>query len=215
MFAVPSLSELKRMSGRTATLSPGLLIETMVANGELPATNDCAGCGAGTVAAVDVIAICERARSVGDNSEYWTFRILLFLAFGWIGLIIARLNRPPSDERVVGTDRDVRMPLRICADCQILRLRKPPYWPFLVIAAVVVGLGVAVGYYAENVLIAVATCVAGLAVAIIGRLWTQRQFRNGISRLLRDEPAYGRLLEQYPNAQFVILGRERAIPSRT
>ena len=210
MFAVPSLTELRRMSGREATLSPGLLIDTMVANGELPATSDCAACGADTAGSVDVLAICERARAA--NNDDLASRMVLVFLLGWIGLLISRARqRAEDDNRLIGTDRDVRMPLRICPDCQALRLRQFPSWPFFLLAALIAAGGIAAGFYAESAPAAIAGCVAGAALAIVGPFWAKRRFRNNIRRLLSDEPVYRRLLDRFPDAQFLIVGRERAI----
>src|SRR5262245_36964636 len=128
MFSVPSLTELKRMSGRGSSISPGLLIETMAANGELPATNDCAACGAETEAVVDVVAICERATVARDDL---LTQVLIILFCGWFIWLLLYLSRRTRTE---GVDREVRMPLRICPHCQTARLRQFPVWPFMLLA---------------------------------------------------------------------------------
>ncbi len=205
---VPSLSELRRMSGHGPTLSPAVLIETMVAAGELPAMTDCAGCGTDTRNEVDVIARVERAR-VRDGSGNVVAKVFFVLMFGWIAYFLIRANRHP---RLIGTDRDIRLPIRICQDCQLLRLHRSPEWPFLALAALLAAAGLGIGFEMQLPSVFAIGVVAGLVVAFGGIGWSRARFRKNMRRLLRSEPVYGRLLERYPDAEFVVLGRERGMP---
>jgi hypothetical protein len=208
-IVVPSLGELRRMSGTGPAVSPRLTIESMVSQGELPATNDCAGCGAETRGVVDVFAICERARAESDNTST---RLVLVLLFGWVGLLISLVNR---ERRLIGTDREVRLPLRICPDCAARRLRPFPVWPLVLVAVFPAAAGAALGVYLELPQIAVVSIVAAVVFVFGGLVVLRARFAGNVRRLLRYEPVYIRLLEQFPNAQFVILPRERALQGRT
>ena len=199
---VPSLGELRRMGGASGSVSPRLVIAAMVERGELPAMDDCAGCGAETKAIVDVFAICERPRVQGTSMAT---RIALGILMGGFGVLISIMG---GESRAIGTDRDARLPIRLCQECH-RRLTRFPTWPFVLVAIFPVAGGIALGVLVSSMLILVLSVIAGVVFVSFGMAWSQARHTASIRRLLRCEPAYIRLIDQFPNAEFVVLPRER------
>lgn len=202
IVVVPRLGELRRMKGEGA-VSPRLMIEAMVAKGELPATGDCSGCAAPTPEVIDVWLI-ESATERGGVS--FLMKLFGILVFGWIGLLLVIFMSP---REIISDGREVRMPVRICAVCRRSRLRAPPTWPIIFVALLIVlASGWASVQYEEPAIVVLvflaAAVLAGIALAL-----QQWRHRRDVRRLLFDEPIYRRLLGYFPNARIQIVERER------
>jgi hypothetical protein len=112
--AVPSLHVLRMQTGQ-AVLSPELLIEAALQNGELPTSSSCLACGRFTDLVAFVWAVCERAQV--ENPEWGL--VPLALVFGWV--VFWRSGQT----RVLGRDKEYRLPIRLCERCgRRLRGRK-------------------------------------------------------------------------------------------
>jgi hypothetical protein len=111
---VPPLSHLKIAAGQKV-LSPEVRLDQMLRLGMLPQESRCMGCGAGTEAVTHFWAVCERAY-FQKKSTGWAL-LFLGLFLGWFKLIL-HLAVDARDDRELGTDVQLRLPLRICPDCR-------------------------------------------------------------------------------------------------
>src|SRR5262245_19062087 len=100
-LAVPSLKELRLQAGLPAyNISPELMIEHLLAAGELPGSQACARCGAHTDDLILVLTRCEQS---------WTRRTG---GFSWLTLIVSAFFLPftiwfreEREETTYGTDK--------------------------------------------------------------------------------------------------------------
>jgi hypothetical protein len=111
---IPSLSRLKAAAGEKA-LSPEVRLEQMLSLGMLPQEKTCAICGRPTMDVVFFWATLERAFVKKDPSRVWWILILTWLVLGWLFIILLLLRA--RDDRVFGSDVQLRLPLRICSGC--------------------------------------------------------------------------------------------------
>jgi hypothetical protein len=111
---VPSLSRLKTAAGEEV-LSPEVRVEQMWQLGLLPQETHCLLCGRATTAVAHFWAVCERAFVKKDASRVWWVVALSWVFLGWVGLLLL-LGRS-RDDRVHGSDVQLRLPLRVCPEC--------------------------------------------------------------------------------------------------
>jgi hypothetical protein len=93
-------------------ISPEMAIESLLANGKLPADNLCVGCGEETDQIAQVRAECERA--VVRSGISWPALILSFLFSPLLGALLLRSREPQE----YGRDKVFWLPLVLCPDCQ-------------------------------------------------------------------------------------------------
>jgi hypothetical protein len=112
---VPSLRELRRLSGEADTVNPVLVIEKMLAAGELPLAQDCAICGRADAAVVKVVAECERRWLRRPGRWDW----LVVAIFSLPLAILAHIwQRSRSEVQEFGRDVILTLPLRLCTSCR-------------------------------------------------------------------------------------------------
>jgi hypothetical protein len=116
---VPTLKELRLAAGLPPyEVSPELLVEDLLARGEVPTGRSCVGCGAETDDVVYAVVECERA---------WRKRP----RHGWLGLVAAFFSPllglavlADAEGEMVGEDKIYHLPLTACPVCR-KRLRNP------------------------------------------------------------------------------------------
>jgi len=113
-LVVPSLSQLKMAAGEEV-LSPEVRLEQMLRLGLLPQQTRCVVCRTETTGITHFWAICERAFVQQGPGRGPLGLIAGWLVFGWLSLIPWFYH--PRDERVVGNDIRLRLPLRVCPGC--------------------------------------------------------------------------------------------------
>jgi hypothetical protein len=112
-LVVPSLSRLKMAAGE-AVLSPEVRLEQMLQLGLLPQQAHCVVCRRATTGVTYFWAVCERAFVKKDSSRVWWVIALSWIFLGWLGLLLLFRAR---DDRVHGSDVQLRLPLRACPEC--------------------------------------------------------------------------------------------------
>ncbi len=199
--AVPSLADLRKQAGLAAYKpKANLVIENMLAHGELPTRRTCVGCTAATDETLDVTAECEKAWKNEPGILTW---ILTFLFLGWLGALV--LSQVEGKEH--GANLILHLPVRICHSCQRHLLRNP--------------LGLILD------LSAIVLAVAAVLIMVFGTIWggilllgsvlalsaetiVRKQRQATIKMLLALEPIYEQLLDDYPKANFVWNTRRRS-----
>jgi hypothetical protein len=192
--AVPSLADLRRQAGLAAYRpKSNLVIENMLALGELPTRKTCVGCTDATHETLDVTAECEKAWNNEPGILTW---IITFLFLGWLGALV--LSKREGREH--GANLILHLPVRMCRSCQKLLLRNP--------------LGLILD------LSAIVLAVAGVLIMVFGTIWggilllgsvlalcaeiiVRKQRQATIKMLLALEPIYEQLLDDYPKANLV------------
>ncbi|HEX3150218.1 MAG TPA: hypothetical protein VHR66_19225 [Gemmataceae bacterium] len=111
---IPSLSRLKTAAGEKA-LSPEVRLEQMLNLGMLPREKNCLLCRRPTADVTHFWATLERAFVKKDPSRVWWILILGWLFLGWLFVLLILLRA--RDDRVFGSDVQLRLPLRVCQDC--------------------------------------------------------------------------------------------------
>jgi hypothetical protein len=189
---VPSLGELRKQAGMTATKSvPPLVIEHMLSAGELPVSTQCGGCRVETSDTILVTVECEKSWETGPKG------IAGFLAFvfsgGWTLLFNER-------SITVGTNLILHIPVRMCSRCQRgLRRRPGAGMVLLAMALLVSGLIVLIAWSAWGwALIAAALLVWVLAATIRNRKHAE------LKKALMREPIYCELMLYYHDANVFI-----------
>jgi hypothetical protein len=123
VVTVPPLHELRRQIGlRPYEVSPELVIEHMLASGELPADHACVRCGAETDAVVHVQAECERVQVRTGGEPTWLLVLLLLISP--VLLLMGLLLRQRGDQKEYGKDKIYMLPLAVCPKCRST-LRNP------------------------------------------------------------------------------------------
>lgn len=113
---VPTLGQLARAAGNPlATLSATERVSYLVSSGELPAGAVCARCQFPTDATLHCSVECERPY-VREHGSWWT-TFFSMLIFGFVRTILVQSRENPE---VHGRELIVKMPLRMCPDCQPL-----------------------------------------------------------------------------------------------
>jgi len=106
MIEVPNLGELRRAAG-VPTVSPELIIEAMIRDGEVPGDTNCLKCGATSNDLCVVPVVCER-----QHTKIGGWKVNPFaLFFLWIRF-------EATEERELGRNIAYRLPLRICQPCR-------------------------------------------------------------------------------------------------
>jgi hypothetical protein len=127
--AIPQLSQLRKAVGRAA-FEAGIVdtIRRMIADGELPPRNVCLVTGRFTKDTADVVVQCERVWKRGPGKATWAFAIFaaIFLPF-WVLWIMLDHYSGKEKRQELGRDTLVRIPLRVCAECND-RLRRMSQW---------------------------------------------------------------------------------------
>lgn len=194
---VPSLSELKRQAGLPAYSPPAVLvIEHMLAEGKLPCTATCAGCDDTTGEVIDAIAECEKVRTSEPNDDL-TFFAIAFVFFGFFWTFLLSFLRRQQDTREFGRTLTLRLPIRLCSNCQRKVFRKPRL-NFRVLGTGLAVLGLA--------LMVFWTAWGGLLLAGSVLVWWQGSITGArqqaaIKNVLQRVPVYENLLRDYPHAK--------------
>ncbi len=110
---VPSLRELRRSAGEADAVNPVLVIERLLAAGELLPGRGCTRCGRDDAAAVHVTATCERSWTKNRDGPWW-FRP----ALPWFARLFVREGEDPVPGQRFGRDVSLRLPLRLCPPCR-------------------------------------------------------------------------------------------------
>lgn len=115
VLAVPGLGQLRRQAGQEAYVTNAVeRVRKMLAAGEIPPGELCAGCGAPTADVLQCEAVCEKSwsrRMAGDSGrEFGGFLAFLLLPGGLF-------RRKVRTERH-GRDVSVTLPLRVCRSCR-------------------------------------------------------------------------------------------------
>jgi hypothetical protein len=194
---VPSLSELRERAGLPAHhVTAKVIIENMLANGELPTMPACVRCKSATDDTFTVTVECEKAWG-RDPGPIWPIVWL----FAWWGVVLIQ-----REGKEYGSNLMLHLPIRMCGSC---RRRLPSD------AAPKVFRSVAFALVGAAVLITLVwtpwggLLVLGLPVlAYAAKVWSRCQ-QAFIRDLLQHEPLYVQLLEEYADAQ-VMLNPEAA-----
>jgi hypothetical protein len=114
--AVPSLIRLKSAAGQ-AVLSPEVRLDQMLQLQMLPEETRCLVCDTPTPNTYFFWATCERVTvEVAWGHKWWNL-VLMWLCFGWVGMILAYVSGRESGDREHGRDVRFRLPLRVCPEC--------------------------------------------------------------------------------------------------
>ena len=202
---VPSLGALRRMSGLEASVSPRLTIEAMVANDQLPASNECSGCGAETDRIVDIWLIEKTTQRGGVGIVTRLLFLIVFALFGWITLLLLLL---PKSRRTIDEGKEVRMPLRICDDCQRRWLSPLGTVPVIMLGILMIAAGVGASYWLHQPMMLLASVLLTSVLTSGALLWLKSQKHKPIRQLLSTESIYQKLLAQFPNSDFRVTNRE-------
>lgn len=116
--AVPSLSELRRLSGEDPYARTTVeTIAMMIDEGQLPWGNLCAVSGHPTNEFMTFHIECERAIAEGDDPHPLAGAFSHFMMLGWLGALTrlsARTSRGSGAH--LGRDVGVDVPLRVCSE---------------------------------------------------------------------------------------------------
>src|SRR5262245_9265289 len=109
-IAVPSLADLRKQAGLpTPRASAALVIDNMLARGQLPTVTLCAHCNSPTDETAEVTAECEKVWTNEPSTIGW---MVSYLFLG----IWALLLQPAARE--YGNNLIVHLPVRVCRGCQ-------------------------------------------------------------------------------------------------
>jgi len=118
MIVVPSLRELRRLSGAPKAVPPEMEIETLLLAGRLPEEDHCVLCGTITDHKICCRTECERAQVKSERWPWWALLLALLTCGVSIALaaivILAGTRGKPVEH---GKDRVYDLPLRICDEC--------------------------------------------------------------------------------------------------
>jgi hypothetical protein len=110
---VPNLSELRRRHGLTPyDANPVLVIERLLAAGELPEESACIRCGVASETVTRIIVECEK-KWVRRYDEFRWY----YLFMPWIVLVAWYIHQRP-EVREFGKDVVLTLPLRLCEHCR-------------------------------------------------------------------------------------------------
>jgi hypothetical protein len=195
---IPSLDELRKQAGVPAPdPHPVLVIEDMLAHGELPTSPTCVYCDRVTSDTLILTAECEKTVSTGPNLIMWLFAV-------WVLGIFAVLLRQ-RDECVVGRDLSFHLPVRLCRPCQ----RKLTGWGIAsglafiaVVAALIGGTLVATGVVWGWVVL------VGSVLACWAAIVASKRRRASLKNVLARERIYHQLLRKYPDARLLFASHD-------
>jgi hypothetical protein len=189
---IPSLSELRRQAGEPAySVKARWILGDMLVKKQLPIRTRCAHCERETDQSIRVAVECERVwQKKSYDSPTNVAIVLIFGVWGW--LFLRR-----RDERELGDDVMLVLPIRLCEVCRrdMGSVRSSPYLNVFAVGLIVAGIvsAIAVSIW----------CLALVGVALLVRLtdaWIHSRNRAQLHRLLRIEPLYAQLLDDYPKA---------------
>lgn len=199
-ITVPSLFELRKQAG-LRTASPAIVIENMLAHGELPTLTGCARCNGASDEIVDVTAECEKVWSNEPGVISWIIGILFF----GIWTVVWNLTR---ETRERGRNLLLHLPVRICRTCQWQLLRNPVASTFGIVAVTLLIIGVAVMllWSIWGVML-----LPGAVIAWAMETIERKRHQRVIKKVLAQEPIYQELLNDCPDAKMVLnVQRRRA-----
>ncbi len=192
-ISVPSLDELRRQSGRTAPAPPArVLIEYMLADGELPTLKCCFSCSSPTDEVTHVVAECEKTWTTGPSGAS---RLVAFLV---IGIWAVLLERGGSEQ---GSNVILHLPVRLCRRC---RRRLSPSSFAMPMTAFAVVAGVAGLFFMAMGMMWGAGLLAVPLTFWLAYLIAKLRRQGDIKEVLRREPIYRRLTDDYPDAVVVL-----------
>ena len=117
---VPSLSRLKQAAGQAA-YEVGILdqLRNLVAEGELPASDQCQQCRDVTSDVLTCTVVCEMPRFKRSKQGQWRWLLLLLWWPIWILVNIIVPDKTPDGDKVreFGREVTIDLPLRMCAPC--------------------------------------------------------------------------------------------------
>jgi hypothetical protein len=110
---VPPLRDLRVRAGLPPhNIAPEVLIEHLLASGELPPNKSCIECGTATEKMVYVVVECERIFIRTRGGFSWrVFLVSLFLP-------VRFWYWEPREEKEYGRDKIYRLPLPVCGSCR-------------------------------------------------------------------------------------------------
>jgi hypothetical protein len=193
---VPSLGALREGAGLPAhQLSARLVIENLLAHGELPGHMACAQCNGATDQSVTITAECEKSWS-GEHG--WIASIFLILVAGVWSLLVFQ-----SDGRERGSNVILHLPVRMCRRCR----RQLPGTPItalkVYLACIVIACSI-IGMFVVNPWIGLLAVPILALLGIAVKLERKRQ-QTVIRDFLRQEPLYEQLLKDYPDANLMLV----------
>jgi hypothetical protein len=203
-IVVPSLSKLRQMYGSGPPASPARVIEEMLVKGELATTDKCTECGAQTENIIDIF--CDRGLGTIVRANVIT-RFILFFIGGWI---FVWFHYKRSAARLEELGPEILMPVRICSFCQKNKLIPTMPWALIAISLLLVIGGIAAGVYFDIVAISIPTALVGGVLLLLAIVSPKARVAENIRLMLRREPPYVRILNEFPNSQFRVAAHERA-----
>jgi hypothetical protein len=135
-ISVPSLVQLRRQAG-VRTVAAAIVIENMLAHGELPTLKSCARCNGPSDEKVDVSAECEKVWSNEPEGVSW---IIGFLFFG-IWMLLWDLM---TEKKEHGRNLVLHLPVKLCRACHGQLIHDPVASAFGIGAVTLLIVGVAV-----------------------------------------------------------------------
>jgi hypothetical protein len=195
---VPTLAELREQAGLPAhSPTPLLVIEHMLAQSELPTRTTCAQCERLTDGSADATVECEKTWG-GEPGLLSLMFALIFLPFLWFA---AFLSTRVGERREYGRNLILHLPVRMCDGCQSHFARNAlanglHLGALLLVAA---GLILLILWIPWGGLLLAAAVLLFFLTAIL-----RKQRQTILKRLVRQEPMYERLLEDYPSANVVL-----------
>lgn len=193
-IAVPSLTDLRLLAGLPPQApNPVVAIPYLIADGLLPTMTTCAGCNAATEETATVTAECEIASRSSESS--WIGVVLLFWIFGVWALLLRLRHGDRPDQ---GDSKIVHCPLRMCRACQRQTSRNATVWIWLAVAQAV--LAVILLAWSDWGAILLLTA----ALTVVWEFAARNRQQTALKKLLRQEPIYDQLLEDFPKANVLL-----------
>ena len=194
--AVPLLSALRREAGLDAyKKSTAERIADMVAAGELPRGSQCARCGAFTPETFECIAECERRWR--KSSSTWQPVWIPFVGIFW-----TRTERRVEE---LGRETNVRMKLRLCADCRphnhLIRVAWVLRWSKWGVATAAI--------FASGFRFGLLAAALGLWFLEFALRWLDQR---GLNKAFRREAIYQELFAEFPHC-IIVRGQRPSLSS--
>jgi hypothetical protein len=201
---VPLLDEFRERPHLLSAATLERRIRRLLAEGELPDTDACRGCGNEDARIVKVVAACER-RSVHTSGG----PSFLFIPLPW-GFLWATMREETRVE-LRGRNTDIPTPISLCPACH--RGLRRPSRPLdglalgLLLLAVIVLIFVVFNGY-PLFLIGIGAAVVGMILVPWRRSRAWKRWDEAVKGLLRKVPVYRQVLEDYPHATIIIPQRK-------
>jgi hypothetical protein len=121
MVAIPSLREMRLKAGLPAfNISPEIMIEHLLLDGQLPGTKTCVVCGKETDHLIQILIECERRWTKTSSGFSWG---TLFLSMLFLPVLLFRWRA--IEGQSYGRDKVYSLPLAACSECKsAIRNRK-------------------------------------------------------------------------------------------